>query len=325
MAGAEGARRLNTRKARALDDPYKTLGVSRDASQEAIRAAYLKLAKQHHPDLNPGDAKAEATFKTIASANDLLSDAEKRGKFDRGEIDAAGQEQAPRYSYRDHADGESGRRYSRAGSQAGGWNEDEFGDMFTSMFGERGQAGSTTPRRGADTSYVLSTSFLDAVNGATLRLTLPDGIALEVKVPPGTADGQTLRLRGKGEPGRNNGPAGDARIEIHVALHPHFRRDGQDIRLVLPVTLAEAVLGGDVEVPTPRGAVHMRVPKHSDDGTELRLKGRGVPAHNGLPAGDLYAKLNVVIGPADAALESFLRDWKPEHASNPRRSIQEPT
>ena len=305
-------------------DPYETLGVPRDASAETIRAAYLKLAKQHHPDLNPGDAKAEEAFKTISSANDLLSDAEKRGRFDRGDIDAAGQEQAPRSSYRDHAEGASGRRYSRAGSPNGGWNEEEFGDIFSSMFGERREAGSTTPRRGADASYTLSTSFLDAVNGATIRLALPDGTALDVKVPPGTADGQTLRLRGKGQPGRNGGPAGDARIEIHVAPHRYFLRDGQTIRLILPVTVPEAVLGADVEVPTPRGAVDMRVPPHSDDGTELRLKGRGVPAHNGVAAGDLYAKLNVVIGPSDETLEAFLRDWKPEHASNPRRDMREP-
>jgi len=308
-----------------LDDPYKTLGVPRDATADAIRSAYLKLAKRHHPDLNPGDAKSEETFKAIASANDLLSDPEKRGKFDRGEIDAAGREQAPRSSYREHAEGDSGRRYSRAGSQTGGWSEDEFGDIFNSMFGEGRQAGATTPRRGADASFTLATSFLDAVNGATLRLTLPDGIALDVKVPPGTTDGQTLRLRGKGDPGRNDGPAGDARIEIRVAPHRYFVRDGQDVRIVLPVTLPEAVLGGDVEVPTPRGVVHMRVPPHSDDGTELRLKGRGVPAHNGAAAGDLYAKLNIVIGPADTALEAFLRDWKPEHATNPRRGMQEPT
>ena len=153
---------------------------------------------------------------------------------------------------------------------------------------------------------------------------MPDGVALDVKVPPGTADGQTLRLRGKGEPGRNDGPAGDARIEIRVMPHRFFQRDGQDIRLVLPVTIPEAALGGDVEVPTPRGAVHMRVPKNSDDGTELRLKGRGVPAHDGTAAGDLYAKLNVVIGPSDPALEAFLRDWKPERAFNPRQGLQEP-
>lgn len=307
-----------------MDDPYKTLGVPRDATAAVIRAAYLKLAKLHHPDLNPGNAKAEDAFKAIASANDLLSDPEKRGKFDRGEIDGAGREQAPRSSYRDHADSEAGRRYARAGAHADSWSEAEFGDIFSSMFGEARQADPSAPRRGADASYTLSTSFLDALNGATLRLSLPDGVALDVKVPPGTTDGQTLRLRGKGEPGRNDGPAGDARIEIRVAPHRYFVREGQDVRVVVPVTLAEAVIGGDIEVPTPGGAVHMRVPKHSDDGTELRLKGRGVPAHNGVAAGDLYAKLNVVIGPPDDALEAFLRNWKPEQASDPRRYMQEP-
>jgi DnaJ-class molecular chaperone len=311
-------------KARALDDPYQTLGVPHDATPDAIRAAYLKLAKQHHPDLNPGDAKAEAAFKGIAGANDILSDPEKRGKFDRGEIDASGQERAPRSSYRDHADGEAGRRYSRADARSGDWNEEEFGDIFSSMFGE-GRQGGGGPRRGADATYSLATSFLDTVNGATLRLNLPDETVLDVKVPPGTADGQTLRLRGKGNPGRNGGPSGDARIEIHAAPHRYFQRDGRDVRLILPVTLSEAVLGGDVEVPTPRGPVRMRVPPHSDDGTELRLKGRGVPAHGDLAAGDLYARLNVVIGPPDEALEAFLRDWKPEHATNPRREMKEPT
>ena len=308
-----------------MEDPYKTLGVARDASQDAIRAAYLKLAKQHHPDLNPGDRKAEDAFKTISAANDILSDIEKRGKFDRGEIDAAGQEQAPRHSYRDHADADAGRRYSRTAGQAGGWNEEEFGDVFSSMFGDRRQSDPKAPMRGRDAAYSLTTSFLDAVNGASLRLTLPDGVALEVKVPPGTADGQTLRLRGHGSLGRNGGAAGDALIEIRISPHRYFRREGQDIRLILPVTLQEAVLGGDIEVPTPRGPVHMRVPPHSDDGTELRLKGRGVPAHDSLAAGNLYAKLNVVLGRPDEALEAFLRDWKPEHPSNPRQDMKERT
>jgi DnaJ-class molecular chaperone len=308
-----------------LQDPYKTLGVPHDASQDAIRAAYLKLAKQHHPDLNPGNEKAEDAFKTIAGANDILSDPEKRGKFDRGEIDASGQEQAARSSYRDHADGEAGRRYSRAAGPAGGWSNEEFGDVFSSMFGEARQPGGATPKRGRDAGYTLSTSFLDAVNGATLRLALPDGVALDVKVPPGTADGQALRLRGKGNPGRNGGPPGDALIEIRVAPHRYFQRDGQDVRLTLPVTLTEAALGGEVEIPTPRGPVRMRVPPRSDDGTELRLKGRGVPAHEGLAVGDLYAKLNVVIGPPDESLEAFLREWRPEHALDPRRDMKEPT
>lgn len=307
-----------------MDDPYVTLGVPRDAGPEAIRSAYRKLAKQHHPDLNPGDAKAEETFKTVSAANAILSDPEKRGKFDRGEIDASGQEQAPRPSYREHAEADAGRRYSRSGT-AGGWDEEEFGDIFGSVFGEGRQTDSAAPRRGRNEHYSLTTNFLDAVNGATQRLTLPDGRVLDVKIPTGAVDGNVLRLRGQGGQGRNGGAAGDALIEISVAPHRFFHREGQNLRLSLPVTLSEAVLGGPVETPTPGGLVQMRIPPRSDTGTELRLKGRGVPAHDGLAAGDLYVKLNVVLGAPDAALEAFLRDWKPENAVDPRRDMRAPS
>ena len=305
-----------------VEDPYKTLGVSRNASQEDIRRAYRDLAKQHHPDLNPGNAAAEERFKTVSAAYELLSDPEKRGRFDRGEIDAAGQERAPRASYRDYAEGEPGRRYSRAGPQQGGWSAEDLGDLFGSLFGEDHRPGGKAPRRGRDEYYALTASFLDAVNGATRRLTLPDGRTLDVKIPPGTAEGQVLRLGGQGGRGVHGGPDGDALIEIHVAPHPYFERDGQDIRLELPVTLAEAVLGGLVEVPTPGGRVRMRIPPRSDGGRELRLRGRGVPAHGGRQAGDLFATLRLVIGTPDAALEEFLHNWKPEHPANPRRAME---
>ncbi len=304
-----------------LDDPYKTLGVAKDASQADIRRAYRKLAKKHHPDLNPGNAKAEDIFKRVSAANELLSDAKTRGQFDRGEIDAAGHERAPEPNYRDHAEGDMGRRYSRAG--AGGWSDEEFGDLFSSMFnGAQRGAGPPRTARGEDEHYALQTSFLDAVNGTTSRLTLPDGRTLDVKIPPGTEDGQTLRLHEQGEPGRNGGPRGDALIEIRVAPHPFFTRDGQDIRLDLPVTLAEAVLGGPVEVPTPAGPVRMTIAPGSDSGTQFRLRGRGVPAHGGHEAGQLYAKVRVVIGPPDAALSDFLRTWKPEHPVSPRQAME---
>ncbi len=201
---------------------------------------------------------------------------------------------------------------------ASGFGAGDFEDLFANVF-ERGRR--TGPARGADARYVLDAAFLDAVNGATRRLTLPDGQTLDVKIPPGTADADVLRLRGRGQPGQNGGPAGDALIEINVAPHPFFRREGQNIYMDLPVTLHEAVLGARVTVPTPGGPVAMKLHAHADSGTEMRLRGRGVPAHGKLPAGDLYVKLRVAIGPVDAQLEKFLKDWaQPEF--NPRAAME---
>ncbi len=305
-----------------MDDPYKTLGLSRDASAEDVRRAYLERARKHHPDLNPGDMKAEELFKQATAANDLLSDPEKRGKFDRGEIDADGHERAPRTSYRDYADGAEGHRYSRGGPDSEAWENEDFSDLFASMFSDSLAGKGGGKKRGRDARYALRSSFLDAVNGATHRLTLPDGKLLDVKIPPGTDDGQVLRLRGQGDPGRQGGAAGDALIEIQVAPHRFYRRQGRDIRLELPITLSEAVLGGFVETPTPSGPVRLRVPAGSDTGTELRLRGRGAPAHGKHAAGDLYASLRVSLGHPDAALENFLKDWTPELAVNPRDAME---
>lgn len=298
------------------DDPYQTLGVARDATQEQIRAAYRTLAKKNHPDLNPGNKAAEERFKAASSANELLSDPEKRARFDRGEIDAAGQERPERHFYRHAAEGRQGARY-------GADPDVDLGDILSDLFGRRGQAGAETRMAGRDANYVLTVDFLDAVNGATRRLVLPDGRGLDVRVPPGIEDGQVLRLKGQGGPGRNGGPAGDALIEIRIADHAFFRREGRDIHVELPVTLPEAVLGGRIQVPTPGGPVSMNVPAHSDTGTKLRLRGKGVPAHGGEPAGDEYVTLKVVLGEPDEALETFLRDWAPKHASYPRRRMME--
>jgi len=306
-----------------LEDPYEILGVSRAATQDDIRRAYRNLAKQHHPDLNPGNIEAEEHFKKVSAANGLLSDPVKRGQFDRGEIDAGGQQQAPGPSYRDYADKESGRRYSGASAGASEWNTDDLNDIFGSMFGE-GRPGRDSRMRGRDEHYTLTTDFLDAITGATRRLTLPDGRTLDVKIPVGVTGGQVLRLRGQGGAGQAGGQSGDALISLNITPHGYFERSGNDIRLTLPVTLAEAVLGGPVQVPTPQGPVRMQVPPHSDSGTELRLRGRGVPAHAGKSAGNLYAKLGVVIGAPDAALEEFLAQWKPETPSNPRKALEDP-
>jgi DnaJ-class molecular chaperone len=307
-----------------VEDPYKVLGVARDASQDAIRRAYRKLAKKHHPDLNPGNAKAEDRFKAISAANDLLSDPDKRGRFDRGEVDAVGREQAAGPSYRDYAESDPGDRYSRGGAGPAGWNTDDFADIFSSAFGGGPGAGRASRGQGRDELYALKAEFLDAINGATQRLTLPGGRILDVKIPPASAEGQVLRLRGQGGKGRNGGADGDALIEIHVASHPFFQRDGQDIRMELPITLSEAVLGGLVNAPTPGGPVRVRIPPGSDSGAELRLRGRGAPGRDGMAAGDLYARLRIVIGEPDAALEAFIATWKPDHPVDPRQAMESP-
>ncbi|TDH62503.1 J domain-containing protein [Dankookia rubra] len=299
-------------------DPYATLGLARDATAEQVRAAFRKLAKQHHPDLNPGNKAAEDRFKAINAAHDLLSDPETRGRFDRGEIDAAGDPVAPEPPrYHRYADAAAGGRY-RPGAE----EDDPFGDIFSDLF-RRGGGGTEGLRiRGADARYALAVDFLDGVTGATRTLTLPDGRTLDVRIPPGIETGQTLRLKGQGGPGLNGGPSGDALIEIELRPHPLFTREGDDIRLELPVTLKEAVLGARVTVPTPTGAVSMAVPPHSDTGTKLRLRGRGVAAHAGRPAGDLYVTLRVTLAGADAALEAFLRDWAPANPIDPRRDME---
>lgn len=305
-----------------MRDPYEILGLAKDASQDEIRKAYRKLAKVHHPDLNPGNKAAETKFKEISAANQLLADAEQRARFDRGEIDADGQERPQHRSYRDYAEAGAGARYGGGewtGAPPGGWTTDDL----EAMFGAHAQRGRHASARGQDARYTLTIGFLDALNGGTRRLTLPDGGVLDVKIPPGTEDGQTLRLRGKGGEGWNGGPAGDALIRVTVAPHSFYVRDGQDIRLDLPVTIAEAALGGAIEVPTPGGAVRMRVPAGSDNGTVLRLRGRGAPAHGGKAAGDLYATLRITIGKPDAALETFLHDWRPEGATDPRAGMTE--
>jgi DnaJ-class molecular chaperone len=269
--------------------------------------------------LNPGNTAAEETFKRVSAANELLSDPEKRARYDAGEIDETGAEKAPPRSYRQYAETGAGERYAYNGGDAGFAGEN-FEDLFSTIFSNR-QGGATGPARGRDEHYVLTAEFLDAVTGATRRLTLPDGQTLDVKIPPGTEEGNVLRLRGRGQPGRNGGAPGDALIEIHILPHRFFTRDGQDIHLDLPITVPEAVLGGKITVPTPAGPVAMTVKPHSDTGTKLRLPGRGVPAHGGLPAGALYVTLRVVIGTVDAALEDFLRGWKPAGAKDPRADM----
>jgi DnaJ-class molecular chaperone len=306
----------------AKSDLYATLGVARDASADDIRKAYRALAKKNHPDLNPGNKAAEDRFKAVASAYDILSDADKRGRYDRGEIDDTGAEAAPEHpSYRGYADGAPGWRYRQPDGET--MSEEDVGELFENLFGGGGGArgGNAAPRRGRDQHYTLTVEFLDTVTGATKRLALPDGKGLDVRIPPGIEEGQTLRLKGQGSPGRNGGPAGDALIEIHIAPHPFFKRERRDIHVEVPVTLSEAVLGSKITVPTPSGPVAMTVPKHSDTGTVLRLRGRGVASHGGQPAGDELVTLKLVLGKVDEALETFLRTWQGATDEDPRKGM----
>jgi len=296
-------------------DPYQVLGVDKGISQDDLQKAYRKLAKKLHPDLNPGNKASEERFKEVTAAYDLLADPDKRARFDRGEIDASGAERPQHRFYRDFAD--RGERHSYS-SDAGFADFADTDDILSQIFGSERRGGMRM--RGHDVHYRLALDFLDAINGAKRQVTLPDGSALEVTIPPGTRDGQVLRLRGKGRPGVGGGPPGDALIEVEVSPHPVFSRKGNDILVDLPISLREAVLGAKVTVPTPTGAVTMTVPKWANSGRVLRLKGKGVPGPDG-GHGDELVTLKVMLpDKPDPELEKFVAGWRP--ADNPREAME---
>ena len=307
------------------EDLYSVLGVPKTASAGDITKAYRKLAKKLHPDLNPGDKAAEEKFKKITAAYDILGDAEKRGRYDRGEIDASGQERPQQHYYREYAGGQDGARYR---STAGFEDIGAFSDLFGDLFGERGgireggRGGARFSMRRPDAQYRLEVDLLDAVNGTKTRITLPDGGTLDVAIPTGVTDGQVLRLKGKGGPGIGEGEPGDALIEISVRPHPVFKREGDDIIVEVPITFDEAVLGGKVEVPTIGGRVFATVPPGSNTGQTLRLKGRGIKTKSG--TGDQLVKLSVVLPERiDDDLRGFAETWREAHQYDPRRKLKE--
>ena len=304
-----------------MRDLYEILGVSRTASDKEIKSAYRKLAKALHPDLHPGKKDVEEKFKEVSAAYGLLSDPEKRKRYDAGEIDAMGAEQAPRGFYRDFGDGAEGGKYAH---QEGFANDEEMRDFFSGIFGGAGGARGQRDfkARGNDISYTARVSFMDAVKGARKTFTMADGKVLNVNIPEGATDRLTLRLAGQGNPGYGGGPAGDAFMELHIDPHAFFTRKDSDIHLELPVGLKEAVMGGKIEVPTIDGNVAMTIPKGSNSGTVLRLKNKGVLDRRSGQRGHQYVTLKLVLPEEpDAALDAFVADWAPAASYQPRAKM----
>ena len=307
-------------------DPYTVLGVSKSADAGAIKKAFRAKARTAHPDSNPNDPKAEDRFKEVNKAYEILGDAEKRGRFDRGEIDADGNETTAAFGH-----GRRGRAYSSTDGGARGFSfEDIFGDAgaFSDILRGGGNAqGGHRPfhSRSANVAYTLKVGFTDAIVGTTKRVALTNSKTLDVRIPPGTESGQTLRLKGQGMAGMGGGMAGDALIEIQVEDHPHFKRRDHDILLNLPVTLKEAVLSAKVPVPTPHGTVAVSVPKGSSSGKVLRLRGKGAPftppGTAGERHGDLLITLMIIVPENDPALTAFAEAWTPTEATDPRKGL----
>jgi DnaJ-class molecular chaperone len=305
-------------------DPYLELGVSRTASAAEIRKAFHKLAKQHHPDANKGDKKSEEKFKQVSAAFDILGDADKRKKFDAGEIDADGRE-TMRGGFGAGGGGNpfgagfGGR--GRAGGMGGGEGpeidlNDLFGDILGRNRGGFGGGGGFSPK-GADVRARLDIDLEEAIKGGKKRVAFSDGRTIDVTIPAGAQEGQTLRLKGQGSPGR--GGQGDALIELAIKPHPVYRPENGALVMDLPITVPDAVLGGKVEAPTPDGPVTLSIPKGSNSGAKLRLKGRGLADAKG-HRGDLFARLVVTLPDApDAELEKFAEQWREKRPYAPKR------
>lgn len=293
-------------------DPYAALGLGRTANADEIRRAYRKLAKELHPDVRPGDKAAEDRFKRATAAFNLLSEPASKGRYDRGEIDADGNERMA-FGSRPHA-----RQGARAGAGAGPGGpagaEFDLGDIFSDLFGSGAGARGYTRMRGRDVRFSLDIDFLDAVNGAKRRVSLAEGRTLDVNIPPGVESGQVLRLKGQGGPGVQGGPGGDALVELSVRPHPFFRRDGQDVHMDLNVSLTEVVEGARVQVPTPSGPVSLTIPAGANSGKLLRLKGKGVGG-----AGDQIVRLTVMLPePVDEEIKKFVKKWPKRDYVPPR-------
>jgi DnaJ-class molecular chaperone len=326
-----------------MRDPYEVLGVPRGASAATIKSAFRKLAKKHHPDANKNDPKAAARFAELNSANEIIGDQDKRKQFDRGEIDAEGK---PRFQGfpgggfpgggfpggdpRGRAGGFETHTFRTGGGGAGGG---AFEDILNSMFGAASPRGARRGGRGGasfefdpgavaldlDLSISMAVSLEEAVKGAEKRVRLPTGKELNVRIPAGVVAGQQIRLKGQGETAPGH-PPGDLLITVNISPHPFFKIDGSDLRLDLPITLYEAVLGGKVRVPTLGSAVELSIPKNTSGGRVFRLKGKGLPKTGG--TGDLLVTMRIMLPDGnDAELEALMQKWRDAHPYNPRSDL----
>lgn len=307
------------------DNLYDILGVQRRASDDEIRQAFRKLAKEHHPDLNAGNAAAAERFKKISAANEILSDPDRRRQYDAGEIDAKGEPRGPQFRR------PGGHQRGRA-NNAGAFDDFGFSDIFSDVFGGRsgaagpgmgGFAGARGGRgfsqRGQDLRYTLEIDLIESAIGAKKRVTLPEGGTLDLTVPEGVTDGQVLRLKGRGAPGAPGAEAGDALVEIKVKPHAQFKRQGDDILVDVPITIDEAVLGAKVEIPTVTGRVQLTIPKGTSSGKTFRLKGKGIKGKSGV-AGDELVTVRIVLPETiDESLSYFFSEWRQKNAYDPGR------
>ena len=322
-----------------MRDPYEVLGVPKTASEAEIKKAFRGLAKKHHPDKHAGDAAAQKKFQEISGAYDILGDKDKRAQFDAGAIGPDGNPRGfdPRHGgsaggfQQGHPFG-SGFGGFGGGGQAGAREfhfsfDDEpgasagFEDIFANMMGGRRGRGGARQARGEDFTAQVTVSFEEAAKGGTRRVVLQNGEQIDVKIPAGVRDGQAVRVKGRGGAGRGGASNGDILLTVSVAVHPWMTRDGNDIRMDLPVSLKEAVLGGKVPVPTLTGTVALSVPANSNTGAVLRLKGKGIAAHGSTPAGDLYVRLVVTLpDKPDEALRNFADGWAADY--DPRAKLR---
>ncbi len=291
-----------------MKDLYQILGVPRDASETEIKSAYRSLAKKLHPDLNSDDKATAERFKEVSSASAILTDPDKRARYDRGEIDANGVE----HRRSPHPAGRARPRPYGFETFRGSLNRD---DLFAELFGKgRRSNRKPTPKQGEVRTYSVTIDFLEAANGTRKRLSFPGGKTLDVRIPAAVRSGQQIRLKGQGGPGLAGGKAGDALVEVTVSPHAYFSREDNDIHLELPITLQEAILGARITLPTIHGDVTMSIPKGSNTGRVLRLKGKGLKGSKGAAMGSQYVTLKVVLPDSiDKDLDKFISRWAAGH------------